>query len=243
MSIKVIVNGANGKMGRIAVSAVTAADSGLTLVAQTGRNDDLTQAVKQHHADIVIDFTTPHAVFTNTKTIIDAGARPVIGTTGLTPEQIETLTQQCAQKKLGGIIAPNFSLGAVLMMKYAQDAARHFPNVEIIEMHHPQKLDAPSGTAVKTANMIAATRDANKAAPLKPAPARGETHDNVQIHSVRLPGFYSHQTVIFGNIGEVLTICHQGIDRQCCIPGITLACRQVVSLDRLVYGLEQILFN
>lgn len=239
MSIKVIVNGAHGKMGRIAVNAVNAA-SDLTLVAQTGREDDLSQAINQHHADVVIDFTTPESVFMNAETIIKAGVRPVIGTTGLTPQQIETLTAQCAQKKLGGIIAPNFSLGAILMMKYAQDAARHFPNVEIIEMHHPQKKDAPSGTAIKTAHMIAANRDARKAAPLKPVPARGETHDDVQIHSVRLPGFYSHQTVIFGGAGEVLTICHQGIDRQCCMPGIVLACQKVMSLNHLIYGLENI---
>ena len=240
--IKVLVNGAQGKMGRIAVQAVTEAND-LDLVAQNGHHDDLAKAIKQHQANVVIDFTTPQAVFSNTQTIIDAGAHPVIGTTGLTPEQIQTLTQQCSQKKLGGIIAPNFSLGAVLMMKYAQDAAQFFPNVEIIEMHHPQKLDSPSGTAIKTAHMMASNRKADKAFPLKPAPARGETHDQVQVHSVRLPGFYSHQTVIFGNTGEVLTICHQGIDRQCCVPGIAMACRKVVELKQLVYGLEKILLS
>lgn len=242
MPIKVIVNGASGKMGRIAVQAVNEAED-LSLGAQNGHQDDLAQAIKQHQADVVIDFTTPHAVFANAQTIIQTGARPVIGTTGLTPEQIQILTEQCRQKKLGGILAPNFSLGAVLMMKYAADAAQFFPNVEIIEMHHPQKLDAPSGTAIKTAHMIAGKRQADQAFPLKPAPARGETHDHVQIHSVRLPGFYSHQTVLFGNVGEVLTICHQGIDRQCCIPGIALACRKVVSLTELVYGLEKVLFS
>ena len=128
------------------------------------------------------------------------------------------------------------------MMRYARDAAKYLPDVEIIEMHHPRKLDAPSGTAIKTAQMIAAARDASKASPFKNAPARGETHHGVQIHSVRLPGFYSHQTVIFGGHGEVLTLCHQGIDRQCCIPGIILACREVMSLQGLVYGLENILF-
>lgn len=241
MDIKVLVNGAQGKMGRIAVQAVTEAQ-GLSLVGQNGRQDDLALAIKQQAADVVIDFTTPQAVFANAQTIIQAGARPVIGTTGLTPEQIQSLGQQCEQQKLGGIIAPNFSIGAILMMKYAQDAAQFFPNVEIIEAHHPQKLDAPSGTAVKTAQMIAAKRDADKAFPLKAAPARGETHDKVQIHSVRLPGFYSHQTVVFGNIGEVLTICHQGIDRQSCIQGIVLACRKVMQLTGLMYGMEQILF-
>lgn len=241
MTIQVLVNGANGKMGRIAVNAVNGA-ADLTLVAQTGHHDHLAQTIKQYHADVVIDFTTPHAVFANAQTIIECGARPVIGTTGLTPDQITTLTAQCAQKQLGGLIVPNFSLGAVLLMKYAQDAAKYLPNVEIIEMHHPQKLDAPSGTAVKTAQMIASHRDASKASPLKSAPARGETHNGVQVHSLRLPGFYSHQTVIFGDTGEVLTLCHQGIDRQCCIPGIVLACRQVMSLTQLQYGLDNILF-
>ncbi len=241
MAIRVIVNGANGKMGKIAVSAVNESPE-LTLVAQTGRHDNVADVIAQQKAEVVIDFTTPEVVFANAKVIIQAGARPVIGTTGLTPPQIETLASLCAQKKLGGIIAPNFSLGALLMMRYARDAAKYLPDVEIIEMHHPRKLDAPSGTSIKTAQMIADARDLSKASPFKNAPARGETHHGVQIHSVRLPGFYSHQTVIFGGHGEVLTLCHQGIDRQCCIPGIILACREVMSLQGLVYGLENILF-
>ena len=287
MTIKIIVNGAKGKMGRIAVAAVNSKPE-FNLVAETGRNDDLAQVIKSHQANIVIDFTVPDSAFNNANQIINAGARPVIGTTGLTAEQITQLTSQCAEKKLGGIIVPNFSLGAVLMMRYAQDAAKYLPEVEIIEMHHPQKLDAPSGTAIKTAQMMSALRNVKKATPRaclkssgvsqnstifehrsvvdmpvneqrsaenrgimatpedfkqarRAAPSRGETHHGIQIHSVRLPGFYSHQTVIFGDAGEVLTICHQGIDRQCCIPGIVLACQQVMSLDHLVYGLENIL--
>jgi 4-hydroxy-tetrahydrodipicolinate reductase len=240
MTIRVLVNGAHGKMGQITVRAVNES-SDLTLAGETDHNDDLASAIQSHHADVVVDFTTPQAVFPNTQTIIKSGARPVIGTTGLTPQQIESLSAQCAQKHLGGIIAPNFSLGAVLMMRYAQDAAKYLPEVEIVEMHHPRKLDSPSGTSIKTAQMMAATRDASKASPLKDAPARGETHHGVQIHSLRLPGFYSHQTVIFGEDGEVLTLCHQGIDRQCCIPGIALACRKVMALTNLVYGLENIL--
>ncbi|MBS0351028.1 MAG: 4-hydroxy-tetrahydrodipicolinate reductase, partial [Proteobacteria bacterium] len=136
----------------------------------------------------------------------------------------------------------NFSLGAVLMMKYAQDAAQFLHDFEIIEMHHPQKLDAPSGTAIKTAQMMANSSEKNLSANPQ-APARGENHQGVQVHSLRLPGFYSHQTVVFGNVGEVLTLCHQGIDRQCCIPGIVLACKKVMSLDKLVYGLEKVLFE
>ncbi len=239
MGIAVIVNGAAGKMGRIAVSAINSA-SEFTLVAETDHLDNLSQIIERHQAAIVIDFTTPHAVFQNAQTIINAGARPVIGTTGLTLEQIEILKEMCASNHLGGIIAPNFSLGALLMMRFAQEAAKYFPNVEIIEMHHPQKLDSPSGTAVKTAQMISASRDAALADPIKEAPARGENHSGIQIHSVRLPGFYSHQTVVFGGMGEGLSICHQGIDRQCCIPGIIQACRKVMHLDHLVYGLENL---
>jgi 4-hydroxy-tetrahydrodipicolinate reductase len=242
MSVSVIVNGAAGKMGRIAVSAIQSTPE-FSLAAEAGSRDDLSQVIKKHPAAIVIDFTTPHAVFQNTQTILQAGARPVIGTTGLTAEQIKILGKMCAEKHLGGVIAPNFSQGAVLMMRFAQEAARYFPNVEVIEMHHPQKLDAPSGTAVKTAQMIAEFRDAASAYPIKDSPARGENHSGVQIHSVRLPGFYSHQTVIFGSVGEVLSICHQGIDRQCCIPGIILACQKVLKLDHLVYGLENLLFE
>jgi 4-hydroxy-tetrahydrodipicolinate reductase len=126
-----------------------------------------------------------------------------------------------------------------LMMQFAQEAAKFLPAVEIIEMHHPQKLDAPSGTAMKTAHMIAAVRQKNPDRPTSlDSKARGEWHDGVPIHSVRLPGFYSHQSVIFGGLGEILTISHQGVDRQCTIPGILLACRNVMLLTELVYGLE-----
>lgn len=240
MKVRVLVNGAYGKMGRIAVAAVNGAED-LALAGENGRGEDLAQAIKKTQAQVVIDFTTPQTVFHHAQTIIQQGAHPVIGTTGLTQEQIEILKTECAKKKLGGIIAPNFSLGAVLMMKYAQDAARYLPHVEIIEMHHPQKLDAPSGTSIKTAKMMAEHRDASQDFPHKPSPARGEMHDGIPIHSLRLPGFYSHQTVIFGDTGEVLTLCHQGIARECCIPGIQLACREVVKQTQLWYGLAPFL--
>lgn len=242
MAIKVLVNGAQGKMGRVTVNAIHAATD-LTLVGENGHHDDLAAAIKTAKPDVVVDFTTPHDVFANTQTIIQQGVRPVIGTTGLTPEQIQTLQAECAKKKLGGIIVPNFSVGAVLMMKYAQDAARYLPHVEIIEMHGPHKLDAPSGTALKTAQMIAQQRDASHDFPNKPAAARGDNHNGIAIHSVRLPGFFSHQSVIFGEPGEILTINHQGIDRQCCAPGIVLACQKVMELNQLLYGLEHLLFK
>ncbi len=236
MTIKVLVNGAQGKMGRIAIQAVSGQPD-LVLVAQTTRYDDLAKTIATYQVDVVIDFTSPQAVFSNLETIIDQGARAIIGTTGLTTEQLEIAEKKCKEKQLGAIIAPNFSLGAILMMQYAQNAAGYLPHAEIIEMHHPQKLDAPSGTAIKTAKMMAQEKSTSLFKEVA-SPARGEIHDGIPIHSLRLPGFYSYQSVIFGAMGEVLTISHQGIDRQCCIPGILLACREVMSLNCLVYGLE-----
>ncbi len=230
MTIKVLVNGAKGKMGRIAVDAVNEAND-LELVGQTDQQDDLAKTIHKTGAEVVIDFTTPEVVSHNTQQIILAGAKPVIGTTGLKPEQMSDLKQQCAHKKIGGIIVPNFSLGAVLMMKFAAETAKYIPAVEIIEMHHPQKLDAPSGTAIKTAEMIASNRTPSHSA-----------HKDIPIHSVRLPGFFSHQSVIFGEPGEIFTISHQGMDRRCCIPGIQLACRKVIHLKQLLYGLDHLLF-
>lgn len=230
MAIKVLVNGAKGKMGRIAVDAVNEAGD-LELVGQTNRQDNLSAIIHKTGAEVVIDFTTPDTVYHNTQQIIRAGAKPIIGTTGLKPEQINELKKQCAQKKLGGIIVPNFSLGAVLMMKFAAETAKYIPAVEIIEMHHPQKLDAPSGTAIKTAEMISSHRP----------PAYPNHH--IPIHSVRLPGFFSHQSVIFGEPGEIFTISHQGMDRRCCIPGIQLACRKVIALQEMLYGLDHLLFS
>ena len=240
MTINVIINGVRGKMGAVTQTSI-ADQPDLTLVAGTDHDDNLTQAIQDTQADVVIDFTLPNAVFDNTKTIIAAGARPVIGTSGLTPAQIEQLTAQCQEKKLGGIIAPNFSLGAVLMMKYAKDAAHYFPDAEIIEMHHAQKVDAPSGTATKTAQMMTEARSIkNQPKPSKDR-ARGDDQHGVTIHSVRLPGLFAHQTVIFGGDGETLTIRHDGLARHSIMPGVFLACRQVMTLDHLVYGLENLL--
>lgn len=242
--INVIINGINGKMGRVIKESITAQPN-LNLVAGTNRQDNLTEVVKTTGADVVIDFTTPQAVYTNIEAIINAGAHPVVGTTGLTLEEINILMKRCQVKKLGGIIAPNFFLGAVLMMKYAKDAARYFPDAEIIEMHHPFKVDVPSGTAIKTAQMMAeACFSATKRVVKEEASrnlARGLLKNNVLIHSIRLPGLFSHQSVIFGGNGETLTIRHDGIDRGSTMPGIFLACQKVMELDHLVYGLENIL--
>jgi 4-hydroxy-tetrahydrodipicolinate reductase len=226
MTICIIINGAQGRMGQEAVKAV-AADPALQLVAQIGRDDNLAQVIAKTQAQVVVDLTVPNVVYENALTIIDNNIHPVIGTTGLKPEQIADLEQRCAQKKLGGIIAPNFSIGAILMMRFAEQVARYLPDVEIIELHHPGKLDKPSGTAIKTAAMITKARVAKQ-------------HE-VPIHSVRLPGLVANQEVLFGGLGETLRICHTTIHREAFMPGILLACKKVLQLEHLVYGLEHLL--
>jgi 4-hydroxy-tetrahydrodipicolinate reductase len=240
MSINVIVNGAHGKMGETTQSAIEAAED-LNLVASLGRQDDLANTIKETNADVVIDFTIPKTVYENSLTIINSGARPVIGTTGLSLAQIATLTDECEKNNLGGVIAPNFSLGAILMMRYAQDAAKHLPNAEIIEMHHPAKLDAPSGTAIKTAQMMEQSHKESKITHEDEPKARGEKFHGTTIHSVRLSGLFAHQMVMFGGHGETLTIRHDATDRNSMMPGVCLACRKVMEIDHLVYGLENFL--
>lgn len=244
MAIRVLVNGAFGQMGQMTTNAIKN-HPGLELVGQTGRDFDLKQSIKDSKADVVVDFTQADAVYHNTEIIIDAGARPVIGTSGLKADQIKKLQAQCAALKRGGIIAPNFSLGAVLMMKHAKAIANYFPHVEIIEMHHDGKRDSPSGTAMRTAELLA---DASPALnqPEKPNTetvkgARGAKHYHVPIHSIRLPGLLAHQTVIFGGSGETLSIRHDSLDRLCFMPGVCLACEKVMNMTELAYGLEEIL--
>jgi 4-hydroxy-tetrahydrodipicolinate reductase len=243
MSIRVLVNGANGRMGQATIKAISN-DPELTLVGTTGRDDDLAASIKTHQAQVVVDFTNAEAVQESTRIIIASGAHPVIGTSGLLMEQIKEFQAACKKAKLGGIIAPNFSLGAVLLMKHAQEMAKYFEHVEIIEMHHDGKLDSPSGTALRTAEMIAVN--------FKPTPvtkktketipgARGASHHQIPIHAIRLPGLVAHEQVIFGGTGETLTLRHDSIDRVSFMPGVCLACKKVVKLDELVYGLEHVL--
>lgn len=241
--IRVIVNGASGRMGQETVKALAQAND-FKIVAQTGHDDDLAALIQSSSAEVVVDFTRPDCVYENTKTIIEQGAHPVIGTTGLSQQQIIELQSLAKQKQLGGLIVPNFSIGAILMMKFAQQAAHYLPHVEIIEMHHDKKLDAPSGTAVKTAHMIAATRASQPDLPQckeSITGARGGNYENIPIHSIRLPGFLAHQMVIFGGEGETLTIKHDSISRTCFMPGVLLACRKVTALKELVYGLEHVM--
>lgn len=244
MTIKVLINGAFGRMGQIAVKAINEHPH-LELVGQIGREYDLKKSIKDSQAQVVVDFTSPLSVYDNTLAIIETGAHPVIGTSGLKPKEIETLKKRARELKLGGIIAPNFSLGAVLMMKYAKAIARYMPSAEIIEMHHDGKADSPSGTALRTAQLLSeANTQLNgpeKSIHETVAGARGANYCHVPIHAVRLPGLLACEQVIFGNVGETLTLTHNSIDRQCFMPGVCFACEKVITLEELVYGLEEVL--
>ena len=240
----VIVNGAHGRMGQVTCTAIEESPD-FKLVARCDHLDDLAEKIAATKAQIVVDFTAAGQGYKNAQIIIEAGARPVVGTTGLTPEEIAHLSELCAAKKTGAVIAQNFSVGAVLMMRFAAQASAYFPNAEIIEIHHDKKLDAPSGTALKTAEMMAAAR-------CSPPTKLGQLHENVTgsrgalykeipIHAIRLPGVISHQEVLFGTLGELLTIRHDSTSRDCFMPGVLLACRKVLELDHLVNGLEHLL--
>lgn len=242
--IKVIVNGARGKMGALACTALES-EPGFELAAGLGRQDNLLAAIKSHQAELVLDLTRADAVYENSLTILNAGARAVIGTSGLTEAEILILDKLCKEKETVCLVVPNFSIGAVLMMQFAAQAARWLTEVEIIEAHHQQKLDAPSGTAMKTAELIAKARSKpGKDLPLHEMVkgARGGSHQGVRIHSLRLPGILARQEVLFSQAGETLSLSHDCIDRQAYMPGLILACRQVMGLQAgLHYGLETLL--
>ncbi|MEC8434479.1 MAG: 4-hydroxy-tetrahydrodipicolinate reductase [SAR324 cluster bacterium] len=242
--MRVLVNGAKGRMGQEVVKAVTAA-SDLELVDQTDLGDDLIARIKASQAQAVVDFTTAAVAFENTLKILEAGVHPVVGTSGLLAEQVAELQQLAEDKGIGGLIAPNFAIGAVLLMKYAQDAARYLLDVEVIELHHNRKADAPSGTAVKTAQLIAEARKEIPKALVEEKElfegARGSEVHGVRVHSLRLPGLVAHQEVIFGGTGETLTIRHDSIHRESFMPGVCLACRKVIGTQQLFYGLEHLL--
>lgn len=255
MSIKVIIAGFKGKMGQAAYKMVTE-DPELALAGLLDPFTDekevagvLVFNTKEElaglQADVWIDFTTPKVAYENTRFALENGFAPVVGTTGFTPEQIEELTQLSRQKRLGGLIAPNFALGAVLLMQFAAQAAKYFPDVEIIELHHDNKKDAPSGTAIKTAELISKVRTSKQQGAADEeeslAGARGAAFDGMRIHSVRLPGLVAHQEVIFGSQGEGLTLRHDSYDRVSFMTGVNLGIKEVVKRYELVYGLEHLL--
>lgn len=246
MAIKVGVLGARGRMGRESVAAITTAE-GLELVCQVDLGDEIESLVKSG-SQVVVDFTHPDSVMKNLEFVISHGMNVVVGTSGFDEKKIsevQTLLQK--NPKVGALIAPNFGLGAVLMMKFAAQASQYFESVEIIELHHPEKVDAPSGTAIRTAELITQARkkagrrkapDATKSAF---AGARGANVGDVPIHSVRLRGLVAHQMVILGDPGETLTITHDSLDRAGFMPGVLLGIREVGKHPGLTYGLEHFL--
>jgi 4-hydroxy-tetrahydrodipicolinate reductase len=270
--IPVVVIGAAGKMGREVIKAV-ASTPDMTLVGAidtTAEHQDkdagelaglseplevpitnqlesmLAFAAQEKQPGVMIDFTHPDSVYNNVRSAIAYGIRPVVGTTGLSPQQIQDLADFAEKASTGCLIIPNFSIGMVLLQQAAVTASQYFEHVEIIELHHNQKADAPSGTAIQTAQMLGELGKRFNP-PLveeteKIKGARGSLADEgIRIHSVRLPGLIAHQEVIFGAAGQIYTLRHDTSDRACYMPGVLLAIRKVLQLKSLVYGLEKIL--
>jgi len=243
--IRVALAGYRGKVGSVVVPALEA-EPGIEYVGGIGHGDDLASFLHQKRPRVVVDFTRPSEGLHISLAAVAAGASPVVGTTGIPAEGIDKLETACRDKKLGGIVAPNFAVGAVLMMHLAEIAAPHFEAVEVIELHHAGKLDAPSGTALSTARRLAAKRKEKpfshrKAEKETLAGTRGGEEGNVAVHSVRLPGFVADQEVIFGLPGQTLTIAHRTTSRDAYVPGILLAIRRVVEGPRFYRGLDQLL--
>ena len=269
--IPVVVNGAAGKMGREVVKAVAQAKD-MTLLGAIDRTPEhqgkdvgevagcgplevpivsdlqgmLVLATQEREQGVMVDFTHPNSVYENVRSAIAYGIRPVVGTTGLSVEQIQDLADFADKASTGALIIPNFSIGMVLLQQAAIQASQYFDHVEIIELHHNQKADAPSCTALQTAQLLAElgkTFNPPSVEETEKLPgARGsQAEEGIRIHSVRLPGLIAHQEVIFGASGQIYTLRHDTTDRSCYMPGVLLAIRKVTQLKSLVYGLEKIL--
>ncbi|CAM5181588.1 4-hydroxy-tetrahydrodipicolinate reductase OS=Ureibacillus acetophenoni OX=614649 GN=dapB PE=3 SV=1 [Ureibacillus acetophenoni] len=265
MTIRVAIAGARGRMGSEAVKAVTKRE-GMELVAALDYKHvgdslaelemfspdlnvpiftNLTQLIEDTRPDVLIDLTNPQSVYEHTKEALLHNVRPVVGTTGFTDEQLNELKNLAESQKVGCIIAPNFAIGAILMMKFAREAAKYLPDVEIIELHHDRKLDAPSGTGLKTAQLIAEVRDEkiqghpNEKETIEGA--RGANFEGMRIHSVRLPGLVAHQEVLFGGDGQLLTIRHDSYNRESFMGGVLYCVEAVMTIENLVYGLENLI--
>lgn len=260
-AMRVVVSGAGGRMGREVLNAVIEAGAEFCLVGAADpafagnaisevlgvrcpiiMEKDLDAVLGSVAADAVVVFSVPAAAMDDIRAAMRAKAVPVVGTTGITPENLAEIKALAAEHGVGAIIAPNFAIGAVLMMKFAAQVAKYMPAVEIIELHHDKKLDAPSGTAIKTAEMIAASAtEALAKAAGENVPARGGDFYGVRIHSVRLPGLIAHQEVIFGGLGQTLTMRHDSYDRKSFMPGVLLALRKARGLKDVIYGLDNLL--
>ncbi|MDX6556274.1 MAG: 4-hydroxy-tetrahydrodipicolinate reductase [Miltoncostaeaceae bacterium] len=227
--LRVVVAGAAGRMGQAVVAAVGAeadmevvARADPALAGEPGSHATLEEALAATPADVLVDFTQPAVVFGNARAALAAGVHAVVGTTGLTDDQVDELRAAAEAGPANLLIAPNFAIGAILMMRFAAEAARHMPKAEIIELHHDRKLDAPSGTAARTARLMGG---------------------DVPIHSVRLPGLVAHQEVILGGLGETLTIRHDSLARESFMPGVVRAVREIGGRPGLTLGLEALLFG
>jgi len=271
LPIPVLVNGATGKMGLEVVKAVAQAED-MTLLGAVDRNPDhigkdvgelagcgeleipvtnefepmLAMLSQEKQLGVMVDFTHPKSVYDNIRSAIAYGVRPVVGTTGMSPAQIQDLAEFADKASTGCLVIPNFSIGMVLLQQAAIQASQYFDHVEIIELHHNQKADAPSGTALQTAQMLAEmgkTFNPPSVQETEKLPgARGSHADaDIRIHSIRLPGLIAHQEVIFGAPGQIYTLRHDTSDRACYMPGVLLAIRKVLALKTLVYGLEKLL--
>jgi len=249
--LRVGVSGALGNMGTETVRAIQGA-ADLELVLKTDRDDDLGAALVNKRPDALVDFSVPDAVLANIRTSLSQRVVPIVGTTGLSSVDLDTVRGWCSEFATGALIAPNFAIGAILMMEFSRRAAQFMPDVEIIEMHHQNKVDAPSGTATKTAEMVAEGRRSARPAPLPanafekiPGSRGGRASGDVPVHSVRLPGFVASQMVIFGGLGQTLTIRHDSLNRESFMPGVLLAVRKAPELaangGELIYGLENLL--
>ena len=268
--ITVLINGCCGKMGKEVVHAVLNDKSlqltGAVDITNIGRDcgevagtektyilikDNLIKTIKNNKPQVVVDFTNPQVVMSNLKTILNAGTSCVVGTTGINDKDLNLLNKLALKNKAGIIVCPNFSLGANILMKISQFAAKFLNNFEVIELHHDKKLDAPSGTAIKTVQMImdnnAKCKIQNakfKSKEVEKIPGvRGGELNGVRIHSVRLPGLVAHQEVIFGGTGETLSLRHDSISRESFMPGVLMCIKKVVQTKGLIYGLEKIIFK
>lgn len=262
--VKVLVNGALGRMGKEVLKAaindkdvelVGAVDvvsqretigSIVNIANNITVESDLSKALDECKPDVVVDFTQPAVVMNNLRIILSKGIRAVVGTTGFTQENFQELEDLAKKNSTAVLIAPNFSIGAILMMKFAEQAIKYLPKAEIIEMHHDQKLDAPSGTAKITAERMVAARGGfiQQGHPDEKellAGARGASLEGIPIHSVRLPGYVAHQEVIFGGTGETLIVRHDSNSRESFMPGVMLACHKMPQYSGFIYGLDKIM--
>ncbi len=236
--LRVVFSGARGRMGRVLVPRL-ATTPGLSLVGEVEKGDDLTGVARAMRADVVIDFTEPSAAVPNARAILAAGAQGVIGTTGFEDADLDALDEEAHAAKRGLLVAPNFSIGMVLLQRFAELAAERFPDVEIVETHHPGKRDAPSGTAIATARRLA--RVGGRSLSGASEASRGLDVDGVRVHSLRLPGVVARQEVFFGGLGERLRLEHDVEGRECFLPGVVLAVRRMPGRVGLLRGLDALL--